>query len=154
MKGKTIYNPIVKDRVTFVETAKSSHGKITCIEVELTPSGGNELHFHNNFIETFEVLEGVLTMKLDPDIFKLKKGEVKSVPRNQLHYFKNTSTEAVRFLVKIEPGNQNFEAFLAIMYGLARDGLTNRKGIPKSLWHIGVISAISETYPPKWHPLH
>lgn len=154
MKGRTIKNPIVKDEVTFIETAQSSNGQLTCIEVKLAPSGGNELHFHDNFVETFEVLEGELTIKLEKTIFKLKKNETKSVSKNQLHYFKNTSVRPVRFLVKIEPANQNFEAFLAIMYGLARDGLTNKKGIPKSLWHIGVISAISETYPPKWHPLH
>jgi len=154
MKGKTIYNPIVKDKVTFIETAKSSNGKITCIEVELAPNGGNELHFHTNFIETFEVLEGELNIRLKKDMLNLKVGESRSVPRNVLHYFKNTTSKPVRFLVKIEPASQNFEAFLAIMYGLARDGSTNKKGIPKSLWHIGVVSAISETYPSKWHPLH
>lgn len=154
MKGRTIYNPIVKDKITFLETEKSSNGKLTCIQVELAPGGGNDLHFHNNFVESFEVLEGILTVKLEKDILHLKAGDAKSVPPNMLHYFKNTSSETVHFITKIEPANQNFEAFLAIMYGLASDGLTNKKGVPKSIWHIGVVVSISETYPPKWHPLH
>ena len=61
---RTIVNPIIKDTATFLQTAEESGGKITEAEITLMPKGGNPLHYHKTYSETFTVLEGELGLKL------------------------------------------------------------------------------------------
>jgi hypothetical protein len=39
----------------------------------------------------------------------------------------------------LEPGNERFEYFLRILYGLAADGLTDKKSRPKSIKHAAIL---------------
>ncbi len=50
------YHPIQKDHVTFIETSEKTGGEYTLTEVELTPGGGNILHYYLTYAEHFEVL--------------------------------------------------------------------------------------------------
>lgn len=144
--ARTIENPLIKDRVTFVETAAETNGKFTLVEVELAPDGGNDLHYHKTYDETFTVLEGVLGVQLGRQTMHLAKGESFTVPKGELHRFFNpSSTDAVFFSVLLQPGSPGFETTLQVAYGLARDGRTTRKGIPKSLYHMALIIQWSDT---------
>lgn len=149
MGNRVITNPIIKDKVTFIKTAAETNGKLTWITIELAPKGGNELHYHENFTETFEPIRGELGLTLGKKELILKEGESKTVPVNAIHRFYNPNDFPIEFHVKIEPGSRNLEAFLQIIYGLAKDGKTNRKSIPTNLWVLGALSGISETLPPK-----
>ena len=144
--ARTIENPLIKDKVTFLETAAETKGKFTLVEVELAPCGGNGLHYHKTFDETFTTVEGVLGIELNGQIIYLQKGESATAPVGSLHRFFNPSdTEKVSFKVLLEPGKTGFETALQVAYGLARDGRTNRKGIPKSLYHMALIIRWSDT---------
>ena len=61
---RTIVNPIIKDSVTFLQTAEESGGKVTEAEITLMPKGGNPLHYHKTYSETFTAIEGELGVKL------------------------------------------------------------------------------------------
>jgi len=50
-----------------------------------------------------------------------------------------------RFQVELNPGHRGFEQALQIAYGLAEDGLTNDKGIPKNLVQAAVLMELGET---------
>mgnify|MGYP001156557903 CR=1 FL=1 len=146
IESRVIENPLIKDRVTFIETAAETGGKFTLVQVELAPNGGNDLHYHKTFDETFTVLEGVLGIQLGKEILHLKKGESATAPIDSLHRFFNPSaSEKVVFNVLLQPGSAGFETTLQVAYGLARDGRTNRKGIPKSLYHMALIIQWSDT---------
>jgi hypothetical protein len=47
--------------------------------------------------------------------------------------------------VKLRPGHEGFENSLKIAYGLACDGLTNGKGVPRSLAHLAVVGIMGDT---------
>jgi hypothetical protein len=66
----------------------------------------------------------------------------------ELHCFFNPGDSEIRFNIKIEPGHEGFENTLRILYGLAEDGLTDRKSIPKSLIHTAVIVNMSDMNAP------
>ena len=103
IETRVIENPLIKDRVTFLETAAETNGKFTLVQVELAPDGGNELHYHKTFDETFTVVEGVLGIQLGKEIFHLKKGESATAPVGSLHRFFNPSaTEKVVFNVLLQ----------------------------------------------------
>ncbi len=57
---RTIVNPIIKDTVTFLKTPEETNGQMTEAEITLMPGGGNPLHYHKTYSETFSALEGEL----------------------------------------------------------------------------------------------
>lgn len=143
----TIINPVIKDRVTFMETAAATKGRITTLQVTLMPGGGTPLHYHKSFSETFMVIEGSLTINVKENIILLAAGENLTVEAGQLHSFTNKSSEPVIFTTVIQPGSEGFENALRILYGLAANGKTDKKGMPRSLLALAVISRISDMRP-------
>jgi mannose-6-phosphate isomerase-like protein (cupin superfamily) len=142
---RTIVNPIIKDTVTFLQTAEESGGKISEAEITLMPEGGNPLHYHKTYSETFTALDGNLGLKLGKkDIKILRPGESYTVEPMSLHSFFNPEGKEIRFNVKLRPGHTGFENSLRIIYGMAADGLTNGKSIPKSLKHSAILICMSD----------
>lgn len=145
--NKTITNPIIKDQVTFVQTAASTNGRITTLQVTLMPGGGTPLHYHRNFSETFVVTQGMLTIVLEKKTITLEAGQKITVEKGQSHRFANRSSLPVVFTTIILPGSEGFENALRILYGLAGDQKTDKKGMPKSLLTLSVVSKISDMRP-------
>lgn len=148
MKPDRIYNPVQDDYVTFLETAQSSGGKRTLLEIELAPGGGVAPHFHTEFTETFTAVSHDLSLFLDDKNIVLAKGESITVDIGVKHRFFNPSQTAVVFQVAIQPGSRNFERALRVGYGLARDGKTTAKNIPKNPLELAVLAAWSDTQMP------
>ena len=142
---RSIVNPIIKDTVTFLQTAEESGGKISDIEITLMPEGGNPLRYHKTYSETFKAIDGELGLKLGKKDTKiLKPGESYTVEPLSLHSFFNPTDKEIKFNVKIKPGHTGFENTLRIIYDLAEDGLTNKKSIPTSLKHTAIIVCMSD----------
>jgi quercetin dioxygenase-like cupin family protein len=146
---RTIENPIIKDKITFLQTSKETNGAYSLILIDLASGGGNADHYHDMIEEEFEAVKGNLTLIENGKVIVLKPGEKYRVGLNKVHAFHNKTNRRIQFKVKITPSSQKFEQFLQIMYGLARDGKTNRKGIPINIWDIAAVSFLSETHPPK-----
>jgi quercetin dioxygenase-like cupin family protein len=148
MKRKII-NPIIKDSITFIQTSDETNANISELELTLRPEGANFPHYHKTFTETFTAIEGSLGLKLIGGKIKiLQPGEAYSVLPNQTHSFFNPGEKEIKFNVKLTPGHKGFENALRILYGLAEDGLTNKKSIPKSLTHVAIIGNLSESFLP------
>ena len=143
---KTIINPVIKDQVTFTQTALETNGRITSLLVKLMPGGGTPMHYHTNFSETFAVVEGALTLTTKKGKLRLLPGQKYTVEKGIAHRFSNEGGEPVTFTTIILPGSTGFENALRILYGLAEDGATNKKGVPKSLQSLAVISNMSDMH--------
>jgi quercetin dioxygenase-like cupin family protein len=70
--------------------------------VELGGGGRPPLHRHD-FDETFYVLEGELTFRLDEDVFTRRAGEVAFAPRGVAHTYANLRGAPARALLVITP---------------------------------------------------
>jgi quercetin dioxygenase-like cupin family protein len=140
-----LFNPYQQDWVTFLETSASSGGERTLVEVELAPGGGTPLHYHDAFAEHFEAINGVLAVQVEKEIHHLQPGETMVAPIGSLHRFFNPTDERITLRVELRPGSTGFEFGLRISYGLAVDGGMNRAGVPKSLYHLALITELSET---------
>jgi mannose-6-phosphate isomerase-like protein (cupin superfamily) len=144
---RTIVNPVIKDVATFIKTAKDSG--VSELEIQLMPGGGNTMHYHKSYSETFIAVEYEVGLKLGKEEVKiLKPGESYTVKPMQLHCFFNPTQQQISFLIRIEPGHEGFENSLRILYGLAADGLTNKKSIPKNLTHTALILKMSDMNAP------
>ena len=141
-----IYNPIIEEEVVFLTTAKQSNGERTIMQVTLGPKGGNPLHYHKRFSETFTILEGELNIQVGKEKMKLNAGETATAPLNTNHRFYNTSGKPVRFTVELIPASEGFENVLRIAFGLANDGKAGSNGMPKSFVHNGILMNMGEGY--------
>jgi quercetin dioxygenase-like cupin family protein len=143
MERKVYENPIYGDKAVFLKTAEETNGLCTLIEMELAAGGGNEPHLHETYAETFTVIQGELTLLTGKEYKTLKKGESFTVPPKMVHCFKNRSKSTAKFLIEFTPGQPGFEKVLKIGYGLAKDGLTSKKGVPKKFSHFALLIVMS-----------
>lgn len=120
----TYLNPITKEKATILETSQSTHGKYTYIEVELQPSGGNPIHYHQQFTEHFEPVKGHLGVHYLGKELSLAPGETFKVPVMDNHRFYNAQDQPIIFRARLEPGQPDFENFMAVLFGLVSDGKT------------------------------
>ncbi len=145
MEKRVFENPLIKDKVTLIETSRETNGAYTLLEVELLPGGGNGPHFHKSFSEEFIPVEGNLGVVKNGKKIILSPGENARVDPKQVHNFYNPGNETIRFHVKLVPGHEGFENGIKIAYGLASDNKTNKKGVPSDFAHLGIILKLTDT---------
>jgi quercetin dioxygenase-like cupin family protein len=148
MEKRVYENPLIKDKVTFLKTSRETNGAYTLVEVELAVGGGNGLHAHNSFSEEFIPLQGSLGVDVEKEKITIDPGQTAIAPIGSWHRFYNPGNTVIRFQVKLIPGSEGFENGLKIAYGLAGDGKTNKKGVPKSFTHIAVLTTLTDTILP------
>jgi len=144
---RVLENPIYKDKALIIETSRETGGAYSLGQLEVAPGGGNGLHKHNAFTETFTAIKGKLGVMYGRKKLFLNPGESLTIPLKTPHYFFNDGTENIVCQVKLQPGHEGFEKGIAIAYGLAADGRTNRKGIPKNLTHLSLLVTLTDTIP-------
>lgn len=129
-------NPVTKEKATILKTSATTNGAYTLIEVELQPGGGNPIHFHEQFTEDFYPQEGILGVHyLGKELF-LSPDESFKVPFLDAHRFYNPGEHPITFRAKLEPGQPDFENFIAVLFGLVSDGKTFGKNqIPYHPFH-------------------
>lgn len=150
---RRIYNPVQKDYVTFLKTSQDTDGVYTRVEVELAPGGGVGIHYHKTYSEKFDCLDGILGVQAGTVVHHLKPGESVTADPMVNHRFFNSSGAMVRFQVELRPASRGFEQSLQVAYGLARDGETNKKGLPKSSLALSWLFDISESNLPGWRSI-
>jgi len=131
--GEVWENPITKERATILERPwENPEGRATA---ELTALVGARVvgeHRHPAIVEKFTVLEGELTVKRNGQISILHQGESAVVERDVWHDWWNASDKDARVRVEITPG-ERFVHLIETLFGLARLGYTDRKGMPYPL---------------------
>ena len=144
--NRTITNPIVGEKVTFLKTAEETNGRQTVVEVDLMPNAnGTPMHYHESITETFTVIQGELVLEVDKKQVLLKKGETVSVKTNINHRFFNPTRQFIKFEVVLSPASAKFEQGLRIAYGLACDGECNGQGLPRKLSHLAILFDMGES---------
>jgi quercetin dioxygenase-like cupin family protein len=134
-------NDVTGETITFVTTAAETNGAYCVIDVEVAPGGGVPMaHVHPYQIETFEVLDGELSMKAGGTRVLARPGDVVEVRAGQVHKFWNASDATVRFRCTVAPALQ-FERFIETMFALAAEGRLNRRGLPSPLQLAAIANA-------------
>ena len=131
--GEVWENPVTGERATILELPhENPEGRVTA---ELTALVGARVmgeHRHPALVERFTVLEGELTLKLDGETGILSEGETAVVEAGVWHDWWNAGDRDARARVEITPG-ERFAHMIETMFGLARLGHTNAKGMPSPL---------------------
>ena len=131
--GETFENPVTGERGTILELPfENAEGRAT---VELTALVGSRVageHRHPAIVERFTVLEGELTVKRDGETSILRQGETSVIEAEVWHDWWNGSDRDARVRVEVTPG-ERFAYMIETLFGLARLGHTNKKGMPHPL---------------------
>jgi quercetin dioxygenase-like cupin family protein len=128
--GQTIENQVTGERLTFIETAASTHGAYVLVECAVRPGGIVAAgHIHPHQSERFEVIEGVIGLKVGRETVVAEAGDVVVVEPGTVHRFWNDGDVEARFVCEVRPALA-FESLIETMFNLAADGKTNRKGMP------------------------
>jgi quercetin dioxygenase-like cupin family protein len=132
--GEVWENPVTRERATILELPhKNGEGRATA---ELTAFVGTRVmgeHRHPALVERFTVLEGELTVRLAGQTTVLREGKTAVVEPGVWHDWWNASNRHdARVRVEVTPG-ERFAHMIETVFGLARLGHTNRKGMPHPL---------------------
>jgi len=132
--GEIWENPVTRERARILELPyKNPEGRATA---ELTALVGARVvgeHRHPALVERFTVLEGALTVKLAGQTTVLREGKTAVVEPGAWHDWWNASDrQDARVRVEVTPG-ERFVHMIETLFGLARLGHTNNKGMPHPL---------------------
>jgi quercetin dioxygenase-like cupin family protein len=131
--GKMIENPVTGERIVFRQTSADTNGELVAIDLALPPGGHVPgLHVHPHQEERFEVTSGTMKFRYGLKTIVAGPGEVVTVPAGKIHSFANAGDEPSECRVEIRPALKMEELFETTVR-LAKDGRTNRKGMPKPL---------------------
>ena len=131
--GEVLENPVTRERAVIVELPwQNTEGRAVA---ELTALAGARVvgeHLHPALHESFSVLEGELTLVRDGERLTLRAGEGAGIAPGVWHdWFNEADVDAV-VRVEVTPG-ERFAHMIETLFGLAREGHVNGKGMPNLL---------------------
>jgi quercetin dioxygenase-like cupin family protein len=153
-RGDRLENPVTGEVLVFHRTSAETDGESVLVETIVRPHGFvAAAHVHPYQAERFEVLAGVLGLRVGDDELLAEPGDVAVVPPGTPHRFWNAGDAEARFLCEVRPALQ-FESLIETMFRLAAEGKTNRSGLPNPLRLAVIAKAHFDTvrllFPPAW----
>lgn len=131
--GEVWENPVTAERATILEAPwQSAEGRATAELTALVEARVVGEHRHPAMVERFTVLDGELTLKRDGTTSVLSEGETAVIDPGVWHDWWNASDRNARVRVEVTPG-ERFVHMIETLFGLARLGHTNNKGMPHPL---------------------
>lgn len=131
--GQLLTNPMTGDTYAYLETSSDSEGARVVIKATVKSQG--QLvpnHFHTEQDETFEIIDGQLTIWADGATKVLSAGERITLPKNKPHNHYNGHSVPVTYIHTVTPG-LDFDYLIENLVGLAADGKKGGGGLVQQL---------------------
>ena len=134
MKAGEVYeNRVQGDRFVVREGSEDTAGDRLVADLYVRPGGRVAgKHTHAYITERFEVLAGTVRFHLGGRDEIARQGESVEVPPGVVHDWWNVGADEAQVLVDIHPA-ERFELMIQNLYGLANDGKSDAKGVPRLL---------------------
>jgi quercetin dioxygenase-like cupin family protein len=131
--GEVWENPMTGERVTILELPhRNAERRVVAELLALVGARVVGEHRHPKLVERFTLLEGELTMKRDEQTSTLRQRETATIEPDVWHDWWNASDRDARVRVEVTPG-ERFGHMIETLYGLARLGHTDSRGMPNPL---------------------
>ena len=131
--GEVFENPVTRERATIIELPwQNGEGRAVA---EMTALPGARVvgeHLHPALHESFSVLQGELTVVRDGQRSTLRAGESAHIEPGVWHDWFNAADVDAVVRVEVTPGDR-FAHMIETLFGLAREGYVNAKGMPNLL---------------------
>jgi mannose-6-phosphate isomerase-like protein (cupin superfamily) len=152
--GEVSENPVTGERVVVLTDPFEHPDRVLVGHLYVKPGGRvATAHHHPTLRERFHVLSGKVGFLIGAEEHVLGPGETAEVPPGTLHDWWQLGDEEAQVVVEVEPGIR-FVQMVGTMFGLARDGKSDAKGLPKPLQLAVTASEFRDTVviasPPPW----
>lgn len=147
--NKTVRNPAIGHRITFLQTGTQTNGDLLQIMYAVETSESKPaipLHIHLQCEERFEVVDGQLGVILDGERRVLAVGEQVLIPPGTPHTFWNAGEGELRFFTDVRPPGQ-LQTYWETVFGLAEEGKVGKNGLP-NLLQLAVVAPLADSYAP------
>ena len=150
--GESIDNPVTGERLSFICTAADTDGQLLAIDVQMRAGGRiAAAHVHRRQEERFAVRSGTIRLRVGGQERSASAGEEVVVARGVPHSWWNDGDVESTVRVEFRPALDT-ETFFETFFGLARDGRTNSKGMPKLLQLLVLVADLGDSCPTLPHP--
>jgi quercetin dioxygenase-like cupin family protein len=105
--GQTLYNPVTKERMTFLRTSRQTGGDHVLVELRAAPGGTvAAAHTHPLQTETFHVLSGALGARIGRKEVVAHAGDELTVEPRTPHKWWNAGADELVFRCVVRPAGQ------------------------------------------------
>lgn len=131
--GDVIENPVTGEHGYIRVGSDETDGKLMVADLRVRPGGAVlGAHMHPTLDERFTVLKGKIGYMLGDKKGILQAGDSADLPRGVFHDWWNAGDDEARVIVEVRPPVR-FEQMAGTLFSLAREGKTNKKGVPNPL---------------------
>jgi quercetin dioxygenase-like cupin family protein len=131
--GEIYENRVQGDRFVVREGSEDTGGERLAGDLYIRPGGAVAgKHVHSYITERFEVVSGTVRLHLDGRDEIARAGEVVEVRPGVVHDWWNVGEDEAHVRLEIRPA-ERFELMIQNLFGLANDGKTNARGVPRLL---------------------
>ena len=153
-RGEVFENPTTGERVVVLTDPDEHPDRVLVAHLFVAPGGRVAAeHFHPTITERFHVIRGQVAFLIDGQERVLASGDSARIPPGVRHDWWQVGAETAEVVVEVAPGDR-FVEMVGTMFGLARDGKVNRRGMPSLLQLAVSASAYRDvivfTSPPPW----
>lgn len=153
-RGQVFENPTSGERVVILTDPLDHPEGALVAHLHVRPGGRVAVaHRHPVARERFHVISGEVGFLIGEEERVLGAGEAAEVPAGTLHDWWQVGPEEAQVIVEVDPGAR-FVEMVGTMFGLARDGRVDGKGLPHPLQLAVTASAYRDVMtiasPPLW----
>jgi len=128
-----IENPVTGERITFTKRAADTDGEVLEFELMLAPRDrAVPAHVHAKQEEHVRVVSGAVTLRLGGEEHRLNAGDERALPAGVPHTLWNDGKADAHLIMRVTPALRT-ETAIETIFGLARDGKTDKSGNPNPL---------------------
>lgn len=138
--GRTI--AVVGDVYRFLATGEETAGKYAMWDALVPPGGGPPPHVHSREEESFYVLEGEITFRVNGETIIASAGTFANMPIGSLHSFKNETDRPARMIISVAPAGLE-KMFFEVGVPLAEGSTT---ALPPTKEEIEKLLAVAGNY--------
>jgi quercetin dioxygenase-like cupin family protein len=152
--GDVFENPVTGEFGYIRVGTEETNGDLLVADLRVRPGGAVAgEHLHPIIRERFTVVSGKIGYKLGNQKGIASAGDTLDIPPGVAHDWWNAGNEEARVIVQVKPGAR-FVQMATTLFGVAKDGKTNDKGMP-NLLQLAVIAkeyqdVIMFMKPPIW----
>ena len=141
IEKETIYNPITGEKLLVLESTEEVFRMGFTIDPHSEIAGE---HIHPFQQQTVVVTAGELHCRIDGINHVLRTGDSATVPAGGRHFQSNPTSAEARAIEEYRPAGRIHNMF-RVLFTLAQEGKTNRKGVPHPLIGAAFIAEFKDT---------
>ena len=143
--GDSMNNPVTGERIVVLQSGQETAGELFVFELSLRAHAFvSAEHIHPMQEETFEVNRGTIRFRINGQDIDSATGQKVVIPAGTRHILWNASDEEASMTVWLRPALKTEIAF-ETLFGLARDGKTNKHGLPNIFQTAVLLADYPET---------